>query len=54
MTTEQQNDFLQGQRDCRDGVTHKPGKSEYYDRGYAAQYEWEQVYGHWLGELMGH
>lgn len=37
------HDFLRGQRDCRDGVDHRVGQSSSYDRGYAAQYEWEQV-----------
>lgn len=35
--------FLQGQKDCLDGKPHKSGKGESYDRGYAAQYEMEQV-----------
>jgi len=38
-----ETDFLAGQVDCRDGVPHKPGMSEAYDRGYSAQYELEQV-----------
>lgn len=38
-----ESDFLQGQRDCKNGVPHKPMQSEAYDRGYAAQYEAEQV-----------
>lgn len=37
--------FLQGQIDCRDGKPHQSGKGESYDRGYATQYEWEQVQG---------
>jgi len=37
------DDFLKGQEDCIDGVEHKAGKSEAYDRGYAAEYELEQV-----------
>lgn len=36
-------DFLRGQRDCKDGNPHLAFQSEAYDRGYAAQYEWEQV-----------
>lgn len=35
--------FLKGQEDCRDGKPHQSGKGESYDRGYSAQYEWEQV-----------
>ena len=37
------DDFLRGQRDCRDGVPHKPNQSRDYARGYGAQYEMEQV-----------
>jgi hypothetical protein len=37
------NDFMAGQRHCRDGIAHKSGMSESYDRGYSAQYSWEQV-----------
>lgn len=33
------DDFLKGQRDCEKGVPHQSGKSEAYDRGYAAEYE---------------
>ncbi len=39
------DDFLQGQRDCEEGIPHQTGKSEAYDRGYAAQYEMEQIMG---------
>ena len=38
-----EDEFLRGQRDCKDGVPHKPNQSESYDRGYAAQYESEQI-----------
>ena len=38
-----ETDFLQGQRDCKDGTPHKPNQSDAYDRGYAAQYEAEQM-----------
>ena len=37
-----EKDFLQGQRDCRDGVAHK-NKSDAYNRGYATQYASEQA-----------
>ena len=37
------DDFLRGQRDCKDGIPHKSGQSESYDRGYATEYEKEQV-----------
>ena len=36
------DDFLQGSRDCQQGLPHKH-KSESYDRGYACEYEREQV-----------
>ena len=36
------NDFLLGQMDCQKGVEHKDG-SDANNRGYAAQYESEQV-----------
>ena len=42
MSEDFSSDFFQGQRDCRDGVVHKPG-TEAYDRGYAVQYELEQI-----------
>lgn len=35
-------DFLQGQKDCKAGKAHV-SKSVDYNRGYAAQYELEQV-----------
>jgi len=38
-------EFFRGQRDCENGVAHKEGQSKSYDRGYAAQYELEQVLG---------
>lgn len=37
------DDFLQGQIDCIQGIEHKEGMSDSYNRGYAAQYELEQV-----------
>ena len=37
------DDFLQGQKDCKDGITHKEGKSDAYDRGYSTQYTLEQI-----------
>lgn len=35
--------FLLGQRDCMEGVPHRSGMGESYDRGYDTQYRWEQV-----------
>lgn len=35
-------DFIDGQRDCKEGVPHQAGKSEEYTRGYGVQYEFEQ------------
>lgn len=37
------DEFLRGQIDCQNGVQHKAGQSESYDRGYATEYEREQV-----------
>ena len=36
-------EFMRGQQDCMDGNPHQSGQSEEYDRGYAAQYELEEV-----------
>lgn len=36
------DDFLKGQKDCKEGIPHKAGKSEDYNRGYGAQYQHEQ------------
>jgi len=37
-----EDDFLRGQRDCKAGIEHKD-QGEGYNRGYATQYEAEQV-----------
>ena len=37
------SEFLRGQRDCKDGVEHKAGQHRDYDRGFASQYEAEQI-----------
>jgi hypothetical protein len=39
--------FMQGQMHCIQGIPHVDGKGDDYDRGYAAQYELEQI----LGEM---
>jgi len=36
------DEFLRGQRDCKEGLEHKAGEPEYYDRGYSYQYFIEQ------------
>ncbi len=36
-------DFIDGMRDCRDGIDHQIGRSKDYDDGYSAQYELEQI-----------
>ena len=41
------DEFLHGQRDCRKGVEHTEGHTKDYDRGYAAQYELEQIKTEW-------
>lgn len=35
--------FVDGQSDCKEGMPHKSGKGDAYDRGYAAQYELDQI-----------
>lgn len=37
------DDFIQGQKDCQDGVPHKRNMSRDYDRGYMVEYEREQA-----------
>jgi len=37
--------FIDGQRDCREGVPHKAGMSESYDAGYATQFQLEAIQG---------
>ena len=37
------SDFIKGQQDCADGKPHQAGKSDAYNRGYAAQYALEQI-----------
>jgi hypothetical protein len=39
------DNFIQGQRDCRDGKPHQLGKPEAYDQGYNVQYQLEQIQG---------
>ena len=36
------NDFLQGEKDCQEGIPHEDGKSEAYDSGYSSRYQHEQ------------
>ena len=35
--------FLQGQRDCKNGIPHRSGIHEDYDRGYAVEYERQEA-----------
>ena len=37
-----EREFLEGQRDCRDGRPHAGGSDAYY-RGYSTQYESDQI-----------
>jgi len=37
------SEYLQGMRDCRDGVRHVAGKSSHYNDGYSCQYQKEQL-----------
>ena len=39
-------DFVDGQQDCRDGIPHQADRGKDYDRGYAYEYEAEQVFTH--------
>ena len=43
-------DFINGQRDCREGTPHQNGRSFDYDRGYSAQYDLEQIKTVWSDE----
>lgn len=36
-------DFLDGMKDCRDGIKHQMGMSDSYIAGYSTQYELEQI-----------
>jgi len=47
------DEFLQGQKDCRDGIPHEQGSSEDYTRGYAAQFEIEQIRDFYTDEERG-
>lgn len=38
------NKFIDGQRDCANGIPHKPGMGESYDSGYGFQYSLEQMH----------
>lgn len=44
------NEFIDGQRDCKEGVPHKPGMGESYDTGYGVQYELEQIHNEMTNE----
>ena len=46
-----ESDFLQGQRDCKEGVPQRRDNDDYL-RGYAAQYEKEAV-DDWATSEMG-
>ena len=37
------DEYLRGQRDCKDGKPHKAGQSKDYNDGYGCQYEAEQM-----------
>ena len=39
-------DWFRGALDCKKGEPHKEGKSDAYNRGYAVQYETEQIETH--------
>lgn len=37
------SEFIDGQRDCRDGKPHADGRGESYDAGYSTQYQLDQI-----------
>lgn len=39
------SEFIDGQKDCRDGKPHVDGKGASYDAGYSTQYALEQING---------
>ena len=40
---ENESEYLRGMKDCKEGKAHQAGQHKDYDRGYAIQYEFEQV-----------
>lgn len=36
-------EFVNGQQDCKNGISHKNGMTESYSAGYSCQYELEQI-----------
>jgi hypothetical protein len=42
MTEFNEDEFLRGQQDCKDGKPHLAGQSSSYDRGYSTEYQHEQ------------
>jgi hypothetical protein len=48
------DDFIRGQKDCKAGKPHEAGKSNDYNRGYAAQYELEQAQAWWSMKGASH
>ena len=41
--TREERDYLNGQRDCREGKPCANNGTEDYYAGWSAQYEWEQI-----------
>lgn len=39
-------DFIQGQKDCREGKPHEEGKSKEYNSGYAFEYQTQEILTH--------
>ena len=37
------DEFLRGQQDCQEGIEHKTGRSDDYDRGFSAQYQMQEA-----------
>ena len=51
--TDEISEFIQGMKDCNDGVEHE-SKTGAYNRGYAAEYELEQIITNLQGERYGY
>lgn len=46
-------DFIRGQQDCRQGIEHKPGQTDAYNRGYSTYYELQAINDHKTGVKHG-
>lgn len=37
------SEWMQGQKDCQDGISHTDGRGDSYDLGYSEEYEKQQI-----------